>query len=76
LIIQIEEETRYDQEWQDDLVNLGMQVPVPDNAQDGNLPAAGLANDDVGDVHPGLVFHEDLMQKLFDSPLTSAQRRP
>ena len=80
LIIRIEDEIGFDEEWRNSLIDSGLEVPVPANMQPRN-PAADGSNEeemdvDQPDVHPGMVFREELMQKLFDSPLSSAQRCP
>jgi hypothetical protein len=85
LIIRIEEDTGVDNHWRETMIQEGLTLTAQQQANHGetnqgrqNAGEGQEAEDipDVDDGHPRLSFREQLMDKLFDSPFTTTQRRP
>lgn len=83
LIIRIEEGTGVDNNWREAMIREGLTLTARQQANRSETHQgqqnAGEGPEDIPDVddgHPGLRFREQLMDKLFDSPFTTAQRRP
>lgn len=78
LIIRIEEGTGVDSEWREALIQAGLQLTNQQEQNQRREEGDLNLSEDIPqlDEHPGQVFRQQLMEKLFDSPYTQAFHRP